>query len=662
MNTQLGNHDRFRRLILIALILLASLVAYGNSFTGVFVFDDQRIIVDNQAIRSLWPIGPLVADTSRPVVMVSLAVNYFFGELNVFGYHLVNLAIHLLAGVVLFDLVRRTLKLVPRYSAERAAADWLAFAVAVVWLVHPLSTESVTYIIQRSESLMGLFYLLCLYCVLRGSQASRSWPWYVAAVGACWLGMGSKQVMITAPVVVLLYDRVFLAESWREVVRRRWAMYAAFVLAQGWLIAITYSTAFRTERATAGFDMEGITSLEYLGAQGGVILYYLRLAFWPDPLCLDYWWRAPESLWSIVPPGAVVTALLVASFIALRSHPRLGFVGLSFFLILAPSSSIMPINDLAAEHRMYLPMAAVVVLVVLAWDGLARRFVPSGQARQVLGVGLLGIVVVSLTLRTVTRNRDYRDRESMWSDVLATASHNARAHYNLGSEYGRRDDIAQAIAQLKEALRLNPDYTDAHFNLGIVYDGQGNLDDAISHYEAVLRLEVDDSEAHYNLASVLTRRADWEQAVVHYKAVLQLKPNYAQAHHGLAVALQRQGDLRQAVGHFRLAIEMQPDMFDAAVQLARILAADSDPTIRNGPEAVGLAEQLVMAMGQKDPVMLDILAAAYAEAGRWDDAVATARNAVELATAAGQNASAEEIETRLQLYRQQKPFRTGPAE
>ncbi len=781
---------------LCALITLSGLVAYGNSFSGAFVFDDLRTIFDNRAIRSLWPIGPLVADTSRPVVLVSLAVNYFFGETNVFGYHLFNVSIHLLAGLVLFGLVRRTLMLVPRYAAERVATDRLAFAAAVVWLVHPLGTESVTYIIQRSESMMGLFYLLCLYCVLRGAGAARSWPWYVGAVAACWLGMGTKQVMFTAPLVVLLYDRIFLAESWKEIMRRRWAVYGAFVVAQGWLVTMTFAAAARTERASAGFSMEGVTPLEYLGSQAGVILFYLRLAVWPDPLCLDYWWQSPDTWAGILLPGAVVTALVVASFVALRYCPRLGFVGLSFFLVLAPSSSIMPINDPAAEHRMYLPLAALVVLLVLGWDRLSRRFVPALQARRALGFALLGIVVLSLTLRTIDRNRDYRDLKSTWTHVLEVAPQNARAQYNLGTVYGKENDFDNAIAHFEQALRLKSDFAEVYSNLGLVLEKQGRHAEAIARYEQALQLKPDFAEAHLNFGVVLERLQKVSEAVRHYLEALRIKPDYPEAHINLAVILGQQGDFagsanryeaairlrpddadlhsnlgnmqirlgkldeavtsferalelrpdfadahnnfavaltsqekfaeaaahvqrgleikpddvkalqnlaviwirqgdfaravdpleeairlapddasvyvrladvherlgspREAIDRLRQALRLQPGFVQAATKLCWILATSHDATVRNGPQAVGLAEQLAAATGRKDPTVLDALAAAYAEVGRWDEATRAAQEATSLAKAAGQSELVGQIDARLGLYRQQKPFRSGP--
>ncbi len=319
MSTRTRN--RFGRFALPLLIIFVGLATYTNSFRGAFVFDDDNHIVESTTIRSLWPIKRVVADTNRPVLMLSLAGNYALGRLEPFGYHLVNVVIHLAAGLVLFDLVRRTLTLAPLGTANQQTADRLAFAAVLVWLVHPLTTQSVTYIVQRAESLMGLFYLLTLVCLLRGALAARAWPWYTGAVAACSLGMGTKEVMITAPLVALAYDRIFLAGAWRTVLRRRWAVYLGFLSAAVWLIVTTGHTFARLKDATAGFGMRGITWNEYLGTQGGVILHYLRLTFWPDRLCLDYWWPVADSLCEIALPCAVVASLLAASLVALRDRP-----------------------------------------------------------------------------------------------------------------------------------------------------------------------------------------------------------------------------------------------------------------------------------------------------------------------------------------------------
>jgi hypothetical protein len=223
-------------------------VAYHNSFHNPFIFDDHGNIVENVLVRQPLTNWRQLLASDRWLATLTLAGNYALGGLDVRGYHAVNLAIHLLAGLVLYDLVRRTLLLpglAPRFG--RGAPE-LALAVALLWLVHPLQTESVTYIIQRSESLMGLFYLLTLYCLLRGTTARRGLPWYVGAVLCCGLGMGSKQVMVTAPLLALLYDRAFLALSWGTLCRRRWGLYLALAATEG-LLAGSVGGAFQVAEA-----------------------------------------------------------------------------------------------------------------------------------------------------------------------------------------------------------------------------------------------------------------------------------------------------------------------------------------------------------------------------------------------------------------------------
>ncbi|MGB2987435.1 MAG: glycosyltransferase family 39 protein, partial [Phycisphaerae bacterium] len=221
----------FRCRFLPILLVLSGLIVYLNSFAGVFIFDDTVHILESERIRHLWPPWDLLA-RRRPTLELSLAVNYAIGGLGVWGYHAFNLAVHVLAGLTLFGIARRTLMHERCRDRLGQASHWLALTIALIWLVHPLQTQSVTYIIQRSESLMGLFYLLTLYCVIRGAESPLRYRWYLAAVIACALGMGSKAVMVTAPLVVLLYDRVFLSPSFSEAFRKRWGLYSG--LAANW--------------------------------------------------------------------------------------------------------------------------------------------------------------------------------------------------------------------------------------------------------------------------------------------------------------------------------------------------------------------------------------------------------------------------------------------
>src|SRR5713101_2931613 len=206
---------RARRMIPFVLVALG-VAAYANSFRGAFLLDDLLRISESARIRNLSSPWQVVAGTSRPFLYLSLAVNWSLGALDVRGYHAVNLAVHLLAGLALFGIVRRMLESARLKARYGSAAPWLALAVAAIWLVHPLQTGAVTYVIQRGESLMGLCYLLTLYCGIRGSQSPAPQRWFVLAIGACALGMASKEVMVTAPLMMLLYDRVFLSTSFGE--------------------------------------------------------------------------------------------------------------------------------------------------------------------------------------------------------------------------------------------------------------------------------------------------------------------------------------------------------------------------------------------------------------------------------------------------------------
>src|SRR5262245_25791538 len=316
----------------VLVIVAAGFFAYRNSLGGAFIFDDRTAIEKNAQIRTLWPpwsaLSPpwRTAAGGRPFVNLTLAVNYAMGGLGVLGYHVFNVGTHLLAALALYGVVRRTLLgpiLRERYRQE---APWIALAVAVIWVVHPLLTESVAYTIQRTELLMGFFFLLTLYCVIRGVE-SFHWPaWYVGAVVSNLLGMCSKEVTVVVPLVVLAYDRLFLAESFREIARRRWGLYAG--LAASWLLlaellrmrAIADAPPRMRARADAPYRAANvhIARWDFALTQSGVISHYLRLALWPHPLVGDYYdWPIATSLLSVLPTMAVILALLGATAWAL---------------------------------------------------------------------------------------------------------------------------------------------------------------------------------------------------------------------------------------------------------------------------------------------------------------------------------------------------------
>jgi len=314
-----------------------------------------------------------------------------------------NLVIHASAALLMFGIVRRTLqgaRLLDRFGTQ---ANGLAAAVAVCWAVHPLQTESVTYIIQRTESMMGLFLLLTLYCVIRGQDSPRRLQWYATAVVCCALGMGTKETMVIAPIIVLLYDRIFLADSWAELWKKRSVLYAG--LAATWLVLISL-VIVNNARGGGLMGSPAVSWWRYATNQFGAIAHYLRLTFWPETLCLDYGWQVsplPRS-WKAI--GVVLIAgLAAATGWALANVPPLGFLGAWFFITLAPTSSVVPIQDMVAERRMYLPLAAVVTLAVIAaWNGLSRLSRRFKLTATTLRWAFFGLIAGALAWRIVQRN------------------------------------------------------------------------------------------------------------------------------------------------------------------------------------------------------------------------------------------------------------------
>jgi len=558
------------------LIIAAGFWAYHNSFHGPFIFDDVPSIPENAHIRHLWPLHEALASplhsavSGRPVVCLSLALNYALGGLNVWGYHAFNLAVHLLAALVLFGILRRTLEREKLRDRFGAAAVWLAAAIALIWEVHPLQTECVDYIVQRTESLLGLFLLLTLYCTLRGSHSASPTSWYLTAVVSCALGMGSKQVMVGAPLIVVLYDRVFLSSSFRELWQRRWGLYIG--LATTWVILAI--SVIRTPHSATGFGIEGLTSWDYLKTQANVIVHYLWLCYWPRPLVIDYLdWPIALALKDALASGVVVVGLLGATVWAFRRRPWLGFLGAWFFLILGPTSSVLSMAlEVAAERRMYLPLAAVVTLTVVGAFALGKRLFSKRQG-VVFGCVAGGSVVVLLTFVTIQRNQDYRSEVTIWQDAVEKRPNNARAQYNLGFALVQVGRPQEAIEHWEQALRIDPKYAEAHNNLGLALAQQGRRQEAIGHYEQALRIRADYAEPHNNLGNASFQAGKLQEAIGQYQQALRIKPDYAVAHYNLGVALEKLGRTPEAIQHYGQALLINPDFVQAQNALARARAA-----------------------------------------------------------------------------------------
>jgi len=564
------------------LIVAAGIWAYHNSFQGPLVLDDVKNILENPSIHHLWPIWKALSPSptslvgGRPVVNLSLALNYAVGGTGVWGFHAVNLAIHILASLTLYGIVRRTLLRTAR-SGDRhrtgvqegfgTSAEWIALAVALLWTVHPLQTEAVSYISQRCESLMGLFYLLTLYCFVRGVEGSgstgaspfRSLGWFCLSVAACFLGMASKEVMVTAPVMVLLYDQTFVSGSFREAWSRHRRLYLG--LAGSWLL-LGYLMAGLHNRSV-GYGL-GISWGGYALAECQAVVRYLRLALWPHPLVFDYGFYVPTKEMVAVAPYALILAVLATGVLfALKRRPAIGFVGAWFFVILAPTSSVVPIvGSPIAEHRMYLPLASVVTLTVLGTIALGKRLF---QDRPGIVVGCMtgAAVAVLLSSLTIHRNQDYHSALATWQDTVEKRPNNPRAHNCLGLALVQLGRLQGAIGHYEMAVRMQPDYVEAHNNLGVALVEEHRAQEAMEQWEEALRLKPDDAEVHDNLGNAMLQAGKIQEAISQFEQALRINPDYADAHSGLGLALEETGRLPEAIGHWEQALRINPECAEA---------------------------------------------------------------------------------------------------
>ena len=581
------------------MLVVLGIGTYANSLWGKFYFDDRKAILANESIRGLWPPSrhfhaPQNATTQgRPVVSFTMALNYAVGKLDVRGYHAGNIAVHVLCALVLFGVVRRTLcgpKLRDRFGP---AASGLALATAAIWLVHPLQTECINYVSQRSESLMGLFYLLTLYCAIRAGESPRPIGWGLATVLACALGMGCKQPMVTAPLMVLVYDLVFRTAPVTEKLRGRWSLYAG--LAATWAILATLMISFPDTNITFSRSR---STFEYAFNQCQLVVDYLRQTLWPHPLAFDYGRPRDLSLWDVWPQAALLAALGALTIFALIRRPMLGFLGVWFFVVLSPTSNFIPsAEEVGAERRMYLPLAAPAVLAVMAGYAVFAPAPPgaaggrrTGGWRPITAPLVATIVVLVMVAASALRNRDYRSAVSIWRTAVAAKPDNHRAHFNLGLAFAEEGKTDEAIVHYRGALKRRPNYPQAHFNLAYSLAAKGSTDEAIAHYQRAVEEDPDYAEAHQNLAIQLLRSGRIDAAIHHLRRSAGLQPDSAPVQHTLGIVLLKAGRPAQAILPLREALRMQPDHPETHLALGVALAGqgEADSAMGHFQEAIRL--------------------------------------------------------------------------
>ncbi len=516
----LSSNSRGAGKFLPALVLtLLCFGLYAGSLSAPWHLDDMSFIAHDPAVQQLWPIG---GHPNRPVLMFSLALNNALCGLDPACFRFANILIHAGTAVLLFSLIARLLGS-GRLGAKAAdSAQGLAFSVAALWMVHPIHTMAVTYVWQRSESMMGLFFVATLYAVLRCAEGARSKVWGAAAIVFCLLGLGTKEVMVAVIPVALVFDAILLAPSLREAVKRRWALHGSLALI---LLALIAVVGPRTSASNGELG-----NWTYAANQPGVVLDYLRLSVWPWPLCFDYDRQPAQGMMAILLPAIPIIAALLATLWGLFRRSWMGVAGAVFFCVLAPTSSFVEINDLMVEYRLYLPLIAPVCLLValsrIIWD----RWNPQVSLRV-----LFGVVLCALSVATILRNQDYSTSVSLWSSVVETAPDNARGENSCAASYLELEEPKEALKHSRRAVELDPDYYSARVNLGTALKWTGDMEGALEEFKQAVRIKPQ-AKPRIRLGNLLLEMEMPGKAEKQFKLVLAKRPGNEKAAIGLAHA------------------------------------------------------------------------------------------------------------------------------
>lgn len=570
------------------LVVAVGILIYANTFSVPFVFDDVTSIIYEQIARDFGQVvGQQSAYQNRLVTQLSFALNYRLHGFEVAGYHAFNLGVHLGNALLVYWLTLLSLGgLSPRPGSGGPPGDadpvgWVPLFAALLFVSHPVQTQAVTYIVQRSVSLATFFYLasLVLYLKARSARAGEGVGigWYAGSVVSAYLAMRAKEIAFTLPVMAALFEFAFF----RGEVKRR-ILYLTPLLLTMALIPL-YLIAYGGLQGAEGLDrvtsMAGsadVSRWDYLFTQFRVIVTYLRLLVWPVGQNFDYDYPLYRTLFAL--PVLLSFLALLALFcwgmyLLYRSYGAgqgsgrwyrvIGLGVLWFFVTLAVESSVIPILDVIVEHRMYLPSVGVSLAIVAGAAFLRMRLAERGSAAAKLVMPLMIAAVVGLSLAAHLRNGVWQSEETLWADVVKKSPAKARPHNNLGVVYYKQGRLAEAVAHYRTAIDLNPDYRDPRYNLGLARQQQGRLDDAIREYLRAIAIDPNYPEVNYSLGAVYYQQGRFDDAARQYRTVIRLSPDNAIARNNLGATYQAQGRLAEAIAEYEAALRLNPGYVQA---------------------------------------------------------------------------------------------------
>ena len=630
-------------------ITLFTVIIYSNIYQSSFVFDDRPGIQEKLDIRSVG--NYLSVDRllkPRDIVNLTFALNYRFGKLNVFGYHLINVLIHIINGFLVYFLSLTVFKqLSPAFtkpfgrlngpdsklkrstSKERhqvsktgrkqkskkarslggeahpdssqssiinlqSSIPWMSLVAALIFVAHPIQTQAVTYIVQRFASMAAMFYLAAVFFYLkarmiqqgaggRGQGVGDSGQWPVASSQgsvvrgqrgfrlSAYFGLSilcgmlaflSKQNTASLPAVILLAEYLLMDRTWEGWKRKIpwfcltfafWGLFVLYVI--GFFSGGIEGQGLLEDVSRLTQETENVSRWSYLCTQFNVLVIYIRLLFLPIGQTLDYLYPFKTGFFDGYTPlaFAFLLGVIVIGIWNIRKRPVICFGIFWFFITLSVESSLIPIQDALFEHRLYLPVFGVAIIVsYLVFHFLSKRLS--------WAVAISVVMILCLGTATYLRNITWQDNTNLWSDVVSKNFYNYRAHNNLGFAQSMQGRTEEAVEHYLEALRINPDFAEAHNNLGNALKKQGHTEEAVEHYLEALRIKPDYVEAHNNLGNALDKQGRIEEAIEHYLQALRIKPDFPGGHINLGNALNKQGNTEEAIEHYLQALRINPDL------------------------------------------------------------------------------------------------------
>jgi tetratricopeptide (TPR) repeat protein len=573
-----------RQVILLSLLVISVALIYSNALRAPFYFDDEQNIVKNPHIRftelsfkKLVQAGFESPASQRPIANISFAFNYYFNQYNVIGYHLVNIIIHIVNGILLYFLTKTTLSLAS-LRARHMPYSWITFFTALIWLVHPVHVQSVTYIVQRMNSMSAMFYILSLLLYVKGRLFGinpKRWLWFAGCIISWILALGCKQIAVSLPFFVLLYELYFFQNRSVAWLKRKFPYIISLFVFFG-VIAFAYKGSSPFQSILSDYSYRDFTLTERVLTQFRVVIYYISLIFFPTPgrlnLLHDF-----EISHSLVDPistlmsmGAIVGAIALAFCLA-RKEPLISFAILWFFGNLAIESSIINL-EIIFEHRTYLPSMLVWIIVVVLIDKFATR--------KSLSFCLLGIIAFTFSWWTYERNSVWASEMLFWTDCAKKTSGNPRVFHSLGKLHLRKKNIDEALEAFETALAIDPNFVLSYLGLGAALRSKGRIDDAISVHKKAIKIAPAYASAYHHLGEDYMTQLELDLAIETLHKAIKLNRNAHHAYNSLGLAYAKKGNGFKALEMYKKAIRIRPDFSLAYNNLGTLcLADDTDKSI-----------------------------------------------------------------------------------